>query len=42
MAPKETNLLGDSEIAELRGSLVCDSPNEFMDKWDGNVTTKIA
>ena len=38
IAPKETNFKNEKEISSLRGDLVCDSPNEFLDRWDGNIT----
>lgn len=37
MAPKEINTLPESKVVLLSGSITCDSPNEFMDKFDGNV-----
>ena len=40
-APIELNQLTDEQIEKLNGSITCDSPNEFMDKWDGNITAII-
>lgn len=42
VAPTCTNTLNDQEICMLNGgSIVCDTPNENMEKWDGNTTVKI-
>jgi len=38
VAPKETNSLSLQELQAVKAELVCDSPNEFLDKWDGNIT----
>lgn len=36
-APKETHDVKPELIPYLEGTLTCDSPNEFLDKWDGNI-----
>lgn len=42
VAPQATNPLNDTEICLLNaGSIVCDTPNESMDKWDGNTTVQV-
>lgn len=42
VAPTNTNQLNDQEICLLNGgSIVCDVPNENMEKWDGNTTVSI-
>lgn len=37
-APKETHDVREDRIPYLSGTLTCDSPNEYLDKWDGNIT----
>ena len=34
--PKDTHDVKDELIPYLKGTLTCDNPNEFLDKWDGN------
>jgi hypothetical protein len=41
MAAKEIKELEESHILQSSGSIVCDSPNEFLDRWDGNITMNI-
>lgn len=36
-APKETFDVRDDKVPYLQGTLTCDSPNEYLDKWDGNI-----
>lgn len=36
-APKDTLDIKEEMIPFLEGSLTCDSPNEYLDKWDGNI-----
>ncbi len=36
-ACKDLQDLNDEQILNLDGEMVCDSPNEFIDKWDGNI-----
>lgn len=36
-APKETHDVREDKIPMLSGTLTCDTPNEFLDKWDGNI-----
>ena len=38
MAPKEVNNLSDEQVIAIKGEITCDSPNEFLDRFDGNVT----
>ena len=38
MSPKEINSLDQTLVEQLIGVMTCDSPNEFLDKWDGNIT----
>ena len=38
IAPKELNKLEEAHILQLTGTMICDSPNEYLDRWDGNVT----
>lgn len=37
MSPKDLNKLDDQTILQVCGTMTCDSPNEYLDKWDGNV-----
>lgn len=30
-------MLKDEEVLNLDGSIICDSPNEFIERWDGNI-----
>jgi len=39
MAPRELSSFEIAHILQLSGSLICDSPNEYLDKWDGNITS---
>ena len=41
MSPKDLNNLEEAHILQMSGSITCDSANEYLDKWDGNVTTII-
>lgn len=38
MSPKDINLLDQTLIEQMTGAMTCDSPNEFIEKWDGNIT----
>ena len=38
IAPRDMNHLEEKDILISNGSITCDSPNEFLDKWDGNIT----
>jgi magnesium-transporting ATPase (P-type) len=38
-SPKELQVLKDEDIHQLDGELICDSPNESLEKWDGNITS---
>jgi magnesium-transporting ATPase (P-type) len=37
-APKEFNSMEMPKLESMSGVMTCDSPNEYLDKWDGNVT----
>jgi hypothetical protein len=37
MSPKELNKLDEPLLLQTTGTLTCDSPNEHLDKWDGNI-----
>ena len=37
-APKEFNTMEEQKLVSVTGVMTCDSPNEYLDKWDGNVT----
>lgn len=37
MSLKEFNTLEEMMLIQVTGTLTCDSPNEYLDKWDGNV-----
>lgn len=37
MSPKELNKLDEMLLLQVTGTMVCDSPNEYLDKWDGNI-----
>lgn len=26
----------------MQGTLICDAPNEYLDRWDGNITTNLS
>lgn len=38
MSPKDINLLDQPLIEQMTGVMTCDSPNEHIEKWDGNIT----
>ena len=38
MAPKELNKLEEAKVLPITGDMVCDSPNEYLDRFDGNIT----
>lgn len=38
-AHKDIQCLKDDDVCNLDGDLVCDSPNENLEKWDGNITS---
>ena len=38
IATKEINTLSEQQIVGLSGQMVSDSPNEQLDRFDGNVT----
>ncbi len=40
MAPQETNDVDADELHKVTGYVVCDAPNAYLDRWDGNVTTQ--
>ena len=33
------NELTEKEIGNLNGEIICDSPNEYLEKFDGNLTS---
>jgi hypothetical protein len=37
MSPKDLNKLDEMVLLQITGTMTCDSPNEYLDKWDGNV-----
>ena len=37
MSPKEMNKMEEIKFLQVSGTMTCDSPNEFLDKWDGNI-----
>jgi hypothetical protein len=37
MSPKEMNKIEEMLLMQITGTMTCDSPNEFLDKWDGNI-----
>lgn len=37
MSPKDLNRLDENILMQIQGTMVCDSPNEYLDKWDGNI-----
>jgi len=37
MSPKDLNKLEEMLMLQITGTLTCDSPNEYLDKWDGNI-----
>lgn len=39
ISPKDLQQLKDEDIHFLDGELTCDSPNESLEKWDGNITS---
>ena len=41
MAPKELNKMEEGHVLQVKGSIVCDWPNEFLDRWDGTVTYRV-
>lgn len=41
VASKEMMKLEVAHVLQMSGALVCDSPNEYLDRWDGNITTVI-
>jgi hypothetical protein len=41
IALKEFNNLEEPLILSLTGDLICESPNEFLEKFDGNLTFEI-
>jgi hypothetical protein len=32
-------VLKDEDVLNLDGEITCDSPNEYIEKWDGNVSS---
>lgn len=38
-APKKLQEIPEEEVVNFDGEMVCDSPNEFLDKWDGNISS---
>lgn len=40
VAHKETQILSEDELEQFEGELICDTPNEHLDKWDGNMTAE--
>lgn len=30
----------EENILKVEGTITCDSPNECLEKWDGNITVK--
>ena len=38
-APKEIQEIEDGEVLNMDGEIVCDSPNEYIEKWDGNISS---
>ena len=28
----------EAHILQSTGHIICDSPNEYLDRWDGNIT----
>lgn len=38
MSPKELNKQDELLLMQVTGTMVCDSPNEYLDKWDGNIS----
>jgi magnesium-transporting ATPase (P-type) len=39
VAPKELQGISDEDILNFDGELICDSPNEYIDRWDGNISS---
>lgn len=39
VAPKELQAISEADILNFDGEMVCDNPNEFLDKWDGNISS---
>ena len=37
MSFKEFNRLEEVLLLQITGTMTCDSPNEYLDKWDGNL-----
>ena len=37
---RELGGLSDENVLKHYGKIDCDAPNEFLDKWDGNITLK--
>lgn len=37
LTPKDVHDVKGQMIPLLQGTITCDSPNEYLDKWDGNV-----
>ncbi|CDW88154.1 p-type atpase [Stylonychia lemnae] len=41
VAPKDVLKLEIAHLLQMSGILTCDSPNEYLDRWDGNITTQL-
>lgn len=39
MAPKDIVNYEEAHVLQMSGTITCDSPNEFLDRWDGNITS---
>lgn len=39
IVPKQLICLKEEDVLFLDGEMVCDSPNESLEKWDGNITS---
>jgi magnesium-transporting ATPase (P-type) len=38
MCPKQTKDLQEAHFSQARGDIDCDSPNEYLDSWEGNIS----
>ena len=37
---REMSTVTEDNITKIEGTITCDSPNEYLEKWDGNLTVK--